>query len=70
MAGGGRQGTDTCSCHSFFCSWRTQRRSLQVEQYDGDFDDYKTELIKEITQELDDDEVEIAAKNSAAVVRK
>lgn len=42
----------------------------QVEQYPGDFDDYKTELIKEITQELDDDEADIAAKNSAAVVRK
>lgn len=50
-----------CFCHTY---------NAQVERYPGDFDDYKTELIKEITQELDDDEAEIAAKNSAAVVRK
>ncbi len=39
----------------------------QVEKYPGDFEDYKDELIKEISQELDDDEAEIAAKNSAAL---
>jgi ATP-binding cassette subfamily F protein 1 len=27
----------------------------KVEPYDGDFDDYKTSLIKEIARELDED---------------
>lgn len=40
----------------------------EVEKYPGDFEDYKDELIKEIAQALDDDEAEIAAKNSAAAV--
>lgn len=31
-----------------------------VERYDGDFDDYKTELIKEIAAEMDEDEEEEA----------
>lgn len=33
----------------------------EVEQYDGDFEDYKNELIKEIAAELDEDEREAAA---------
>ena len=28
----------------------------EVEPYDGDFEDYKDELIKEIAAELDEDE--------------
>lgn len=35
-----------------------------VERYDGDFDDYKTELIKEIAAEMDQDEEEEAAARS------
>jgi ATP-binding cassette subfamily F protein 1 len=31
-----------------------------VERYDGDFNDYKTDLIKEIAAELDEDEEEQA----------
>jgi len=37
----------------------------EVEEYDGDFDDYKTELIKEISAELDEDEKEVAAVAAA-----
>lgn len=40
-----------------------------VEQYDGDFEDYKSELIKEIAAELDEDEREAAAA-AAAVAGK
>lgn len=32
-----------------------------VERYDGDFDDYKTDLIKEIADEMDQDEADEAA---------
>jgi ATP-binding cassette subfamily F protein 1 len=28
----------------------------KIRKYDGDFDDYRNELIKEITAELDEDE--------------
>ena len=41
----------------------------QVEHYDGDFDDYKTELIKEIAAELDEDEREVAAAAAAMAGR-
>lgn len=38
----------------------------EVEEYDGDFADYKTELIKEISAELDEDEKEAAAAAAAS----
>ena len=41
----------------------------EVEQYDGDFDDYKNELIKEIATELDEDEREAAAAAAAMAGR-
>ena len=40
-----------------------------VEQYDGDFEDYKNELIKEIAAELDEDEREAAAAAAAVAGR-
>jgi ATP-binding cassette subfamily F protein 1 len=40
-----------------------------VENYDGDFEDYKSELIKEIAAELDADERE-AATAAAAIAGK
>jgi ATP-binding cassette subfamily F protein 1 len=41
----------------------------QVENYDGDFDDYKNELIKEIAAELDEDEREAATAAAAVAGR-
>jgi ATP-binding cassette, subfamily F, member 1 len=41
-----------------------------VEVYDGDFDDYKSELIKEISAEMDEDEKEVAAAAVAAGPKK
>ncbi len=37
-----------------------------VERYDGDFDDYKTDLIKEIAAEMDQDEEEERASRPTA----
>lgn len=41
----------------------------QVEEYDGDFKDYKNELIREISAELDEDERETAAAAAAIAGR-
>lgn len=41
----------------------------QVEEYDGDFEDYKNELIKEISAELDEDEREAATAAAAIAGR-
>jgi ATP-binding cassette subfamily F protein 1 len=39
----------------------------QVQQYDGDFEDYKDELIAEIAAELDEDEREEAERAAATI---
>lgn len=44
-----------CShCHYDFQVWIVEDGT--VERYDGDFEDYKNELVKEIADEMDEDE--------------